>query len=422
MNTERVISYRSDGPSGARKGLWYALIGFGLLVVLILVVVGFTLLASPPPLSDKSGAQTGSFETNNGSPDPDPMVDQGTGSAFLNPAAGMGITSDYNRRPEDDAEFLAWKRKYNKTYLTPLEEVSRYAQWKITQEKLTRFRLQNPGASFEARQWADQSDEEFQSNHLGPTVSAKTYNAVNSVAVRNNFGDDYNAAPSGTLARTVPASFDWRTKNAVTPVQNQNQCASSWAFASSDVVATQNFLRTGSLQSLSSQQLLDCDSNNLACRGGVLSNSFSYIRLNGLETVQTYPPSDPLRVFQSSCQYNAANVLPFTKNITFGQVAENEKTIRTYLVSIGTLAAMMDASSLQHYSSGVLSSPNGCSSTDVNHAVEIVGYGTDQVAGDYWIVKNSWGTGWGENGYFRIQRGTNLCAIESGVMYAKRAS
>lgn len=416
----RVSKGRASNTKNTQKGIWLAAIVFLVIVVVVLVVVGFSVLASPPPLSDKNGNQVGSFVTNNGPPNPDRSIDRGTGVAYLNPAAGIGLTSGYAMNPADDAAFIAWKTKYNKSYSSKNEELSRYAQWRLTQEKLVSLQQQNPGATFEAKQWADVSDVEFQATHLGPTVSTKTYNAVNSVAVQENFGDELNAAPAASLVRQVPASFDWRTKNAVTPVHDQQQCGACWAFTSSDVVATQNFLRTGNLQSLSPQQMIDCESNNLGCRGGVLSNAFSYIRANGLEPLPTYPYVETSHIFRSTCKYNPSAVLPFTKHITFGQVSENVASIQKHLVSIGTLAAVMDASSLQHYSSGVLSSPNGCSSTDVNHAVEIVGYGTDPNAGDYWLVKNSWGTDWGENGYFRIRRGTNLCAIESGVMYAKR--
>lgn len=407
------------GSANSSKWIVLALIAFVILAVVM--GVGLALLNQPPGPSPAEAPKTYNMLTGNNAPDINARYDSGTRAVSIDPAAGIGLTSSMSKSFGDDPAFIAWKRTYNKRYFTPLEESTRYGQWLANAQEVEQLQRDNPGATFALGPFADMPVQDFEATHLGPTVLAKDYNLLNSVEIQQMFGSESNFLPSGALvgAAGVPKQFDWRQRKAVAPVKSQQQCSASWSFTASDVVATQRFLKTSILESLSPQQLIDCDANNLGCQGGVLSNAFGYVRNNGLELLNTYPYSSPASIHQSVCRAEPPKAASNTKFITFGMAGETEKSIRTHLVSVGTLAAVMDASGLQFYTGGILSSKNACSSTEVNHAVEIVGYGTDPKYGNYWIVKNSWGALWGENGYFRIASGQNVCAIESSVMYAK---
>ncbi|CAL8122206.1 unnamed protein product [Orchesella dallaii] len=217
---------------------------------------------------------------------------------------------------------------------------------------------------------------------------------------------------------TLPASIDWRTKGAVTPVKNQGNCGSCWAFTATGALEGRIFQKTGKLPNLSEQNLVDCATNVngqgccSGCDGGWMTDAYDYVKINtGINGNATYP----YETKQLTCRYKSTAKAGTATGYVY--TAEDDENDLKKAVAAGVVATAIDATELQAYVSGVFK----CTKFEaLNHGVLIVGYGTDASLGDYWLVKNSWGTGWGEKGYIRIARGKGYpdsCGIASASNY-----
>jgi len=207
----------------------------------------------------------------------------------------------------------------------------------------------------------------------------------------------------------APATMDWRKQGAVTPIKNQQQCGSCWSFSTTGSTEGCHQIKTKSLVSLSEQNLVDCSDSegNQGCDGGLMTQAMDYIIKNkGLDTEKSYPYTAQ----DGTCKFNKNNVgatLASYSNVQSG----SETSLQTAGVS-GPVSVAIDAShsSFQFYSSGVYYEPD-CSSQDLDHGVLMVGWDTDKSSA-YWIVKNSWGTDWGQQGYIWMSRNkNNNCGI-----------
>jgi len=219
----------------------------------------------------------------------------------------------------------------------------------------------------------------------------------------------------------LPSSINWIEKGLVTPIKNQGQCGSCWAFSTIAALEGQHAKATGKLIGLSEQQLLDCAREkygNGGCqKGGDMRPAFQYIKDNeGIETDKDYPYT----AVQGDCKYDkskrAAGVTGYV-NITQG----DEKALQDAVAKIGPISVGIDAGSIlfQFYSGGVYNDPFFCHSEmeKLNHGVAVVGYGNEGGA-DYWLVKNSWGTVWGDKGLIKMSRGkNNQCGIATYATY-----
>jgi len=211
----------------------------------------------------------------------------------------------------------------------------------------------------------------------------------------------------------LPAYVDWREQGVVTPVKNQGHCGSCWTFSTTGAVESHWALYGGkNLSLLSEQQLVDCagDFNNHGCNGGLPSQAFEYIQFTGgIETEMNYPYMG----VDQNCSFDsskiAADVYYGSVNITSG----DEQAIVETVATIGPVSiAFQVTSDFRNYDGGVyVGQTCQASAATVNHAVLAVGYGTDSKKLDYWIIKNSWGAEWGEEGYFRMQRGVDMCGV-----------
>jgi cathepsin L len=210
----------------------------------------------------------------------------------------------------------------------------------------------------------------------------------------------------------LAGALDWRQKGAVTPVKNQGQCGSCWAFSAVAALEGAHAVSTGSLVPLSEQQLNDCSwaQGNEGCNGGLMDQSFQYVISNkGITTGAAYPYT----ARDGKCKTD----VPVAATISsYVNVEANSEDSLMKAINLGPVSVAIQASSMafQFYSGGVLSDKS-CG-TNLDHGVTLVGYGTENNV-DYWIVKNSWGGSWGESGYIRMVRGQNQCGIAADACY-----
>jgi C1A family cysteine protease len=216
---------------------------------------------------------------------------------------------------------------------------------------------------------------------------------------------------------SLPTSVDWTKKGAVTPVKNQGQCGSCWAFSATGAVEGAHAIKTGKLISVSDQQLVDCSGSygNQGCNGGLMDSAFKYIIQNGgvcAEADYPYTASD------DSCKSSQCKSVASIDGF-YDVPVNNEDALQAAVAKQPVAVAIQaDQTCFQFYSSGVLTCTCG---SQLNHGVLAVGYGNEGGL-DFWNVKNSWGNTWGLNGYIKLERGANTgrsgkCGIQAAASY-----
>jgi len=293
-------------------------------------------------------------------------------------------------------QFLQWYKQHNKTY-TRESFGERYMTFKKNVQFIKEHNAKNLSVKVGLNEFADMTNEEF------GTVM-KGYNHINRPYIRSK-NSKHNLG-----AIKLPTSIDWTTKGAVTPVKNQAQCGSCWAFSTTGSVEGANAIATGNLVSLSEQELVDCAGSygNQGCNGGLMDYAFEYVRAKGLCTESAYPYKGVNGVCKSSC--TAAVKISGYTDVTSESEDALMQAVAQQPVSVAIEA---DRSVFQFYTSGVMDSSQ-CG-TQLDHGVLVVGYGEQDGEG-YWKVKNSWGASWGMNGYILLGRGTGEKAGVCGVL------
>lgn len=209
----------------------------------------------------------------------------------------------------------------------------------------------------------------------------------------------------------VSSSVDWREKGVVNPVRDQGQCGSCWSFSTIQSVESASAIKYGKLQQLSEQQLVDCDNFkngglDHGCNGGLMDNAFTWIGKNGgICSREEYPYVSGTTMTAGSCQ--KCSVEPNTKVSKFVDITAGSDTAMMSALSLQpvSIAIEADQRAFQLYSSGVFDESCG---TNLDHGVGLVGYGTTEDGKDYYILRNSWGSTWGDNGYMYLARGSSF--------------
>jgi cathepsin F len=286
-------------------------------------------------------------------------------------------------------EFDNFRVKFGKTYTSPEETEIRRAVFAANVAKIASLNAMKDGAVYGVNEFADLTEDEFRSQKLGFT---------------GGFACKGPQADTDSLP-AADASVDWRAKGAVTPVKNQGQCGSCWAFSTTGDIEGTTFLATGKLPELSEQDLVDCDKVDQGCGGGLMDQAMeTVIKAGGLESESEYP----YKGVGGSCQFSKSKVVA---NISSYECVKTDETaMAAYVSKNGPLSIALNAGPMQFYMGGV-ADPLFCSPSHLDHGVLIVGYGTEG-SKDYWIIKNSWGETWGEKGYYRIIRGKGKCGLD----------
>ena len=295
-------------------------------------------------------------------------------------------------------------QEYSKDYPDEITELRRHTIWQAN------------------KKYVDEHNQHL-ADRLGFTVGLNEYSDLDSAEFAKQLtGALPHSKPKPTgntyvaVGSKIPTSVDWRTKGVVTPVKNQGQCGSCWAFSCTGSLEGQHALKTGNLVSLSEQNLVDCSGSegNEGCNGGWPQWADEYIIKNGgIDTEASYP----YRAEDEKCRFKTADVGATCKSYT-DITSEDEQALTEAIADVGPISVCIDAShaSFQMYSKGVYYEPD-CSETELDHCVLAVGYGTDD-SKDMYIVKNSWGTSWGMQGYIYMSRNrNNNCGIATHASY-----
>jgi len=318
-----------------------------------------------------------------------------------------------HRNPDLDEHWQLYKKVNQKQYSAGDEQRRRMIWEAAVKTVAAHNRKYDMGLSTYRKgvnKFADLTDEEFVARFTGARPPTRTFG-----------GKFYK--PSGN---PDVAEVDWRNEGAVTEVKNQGECGGCWSFSSTGSVEGQNFLKTGELISLSEQQLIDCstDYGNTGCRGGWMDFAFEYIKHNGGINSEAEYPFQMKRslAVNMTCRFNPDGT---RVNVTgFVAIAPGkEDDLQDAIANVGPISVAISVSkNLRLYSSGILDDLNCTSSYfELDHGVLAVGYGTGTAAENYspyWLIKNSYSTSWGEEGYFRLLRdGSNMCGIATAASY-----
>jgi cathepsin L len=309
-----------------------------------------------------------------------------------------------------------YKESHGKVYLSEEHETYRYGVFKANMDLIEKhnseYSMGMHTYTLGVNSFADWTVEEFREKMLGTR-----YNMTHQ-----------KGASAGTFVRLPPTvkaadNVDWRDLGAVTPVKNQGQCGSCWSFSTTGSLEAAHFRLTNELVSLSEQQLVDCSGkyHNEGCNGGLMDNAFSYIKDNGgLDTEESYP----YHARQEKCHFNKKTI-GSTCSGFIDVTSGDEQALRDAVAQAGPVSVAIDVTEgkFMLYKDGIFVDDTCSNGQDeLNHGVLVVGYGTNSTTDgknmDYWIVKNSWGEGWGEKGYIRMARNlNNMCGIATASSY-----
>jgi len=314
----------------------------------------------------------------------------------------------------DDDAWNLYKFQFGKNH-SPKEEAIRKQNFLANQRAIEAHNRKNTEWQMGVNKFSDLSDDEKVSL-LGAKPAIR----------RERLLSRETSYP--VLDRALPVSIDYRTNKCMQPIKDQGQCGSCWSFATIVPLEFNSCNKTGTAVALSEQMLVDCDTTNGGCNGGMYDRAWQFLQGKGgaMKSASYAYTSGTTGTAGSTCKF--ASTAIGAKVSSFGWVEPYPDTtaIMTRLQSDGPLPAAIEVqNSLYSYSTGVYSDSTCPSDVNtVNHAIVIVGYGTTTAtstvpATPYWIVRNSWGTGWGLSGYFMIKRGVNMCNIESWAAYVK---
>jgi C1A family cysteine protease len=298
-------------------------------------------------------------------------------------------------------EFTNFQERFSKRYSTIQELENRFS---VFRKNFVGILVHNADLSqnftMGVNQFTDLTPEEFKAQYVG--------------GLKAEVGS-YGCKSFSSSASGAPSSIDWRTKGAVTSVKDQGQCGSCWTFSATGAVEGAWAISSGKLVDLSEQELVDCATGvsygSHGCNGGQMEGAFKFVIENGQCSLSSYPYTSGVSKTGGTCQ----KCSPVADISSCSDVKPNDQLSLKAAVAQQPVAVAIEADTryFQSYASGVLTS-SSCGTT-LDHGVLVVGYGTEN-GQDYWNIKNSWGTTWGDQGYVKIARSSStndpgICGI-----------
>ena len=332
--------------------------------------------------------------------------------AFLPFLAEANSLFNHDQGRSDLEEFFQFEKDFGKLYSSERERWERFG---VFSANLRRIKSHNeePGITYTLgiNKFADMSDEEFKRVHLHGYSGSPRMNLL-------------KVKPTSNEVETadLPSEVDWRKRGVVTPVKDQGYCGSCWAFATVEQVESYYALaNNGSQTLLAPQQLVSCMDNpdqcggTGGCAGATAELGMGYISQHGLVKESDLPYKSGTSGVDETCPSDLTH--PELKVKDFGLLPSNDvEAVKKHLATVGPLAVNVDASGwFSRYTGGVFHGCDYSKDIDIDHVVQLVGYGTDAAGqGDYWLIRNSWGPHWGEDGYIRLKReSTEVCGFDS---------
>ncbi|KAE9549194.1 hypothetical protein FO519_007589 [Halicephalobus sp. NKZ332] len=299
---------------------------------------------------------------------------------------------------DDDTLLDAASTAFNVSFKDNNDKAAKRGKFNKNLEKAQNLTNKHKNARFGVTPFSFMDFDEFKNSYLMKPMAPEDL----PVRPTEKFGNNRR--------KRAATSVDLRTKNAVGAIRNQGNCGSCWTFATITTMETSFFKRTGVLLDLAEQQLVDCDKSDHGCSGGWMSTAYTYAQTNPIAQEAT----NMYQAKETTCG-PTSTVATNVKVTNYTQLQPNDTTSMMNALEQGySLAIAMKSGTdeFMQYTGGILDDPTDCPDNNVDHGVAIIGYGTANGI-PYWIVRNSWGTGWGESGYVRIKRGINYCNMET---------
>jgi len=294
-------------------------------------------------------------------------------------------------------QFIEFQRAYNKVY-SHGEFLKRFQIFEENMKWAAELKKQNPLANFGPTKFSDLTKEEFAKFYLMPNYTRQNPKPTHRV----------------TFAAPNPTTFDWAGSNVQPPVisavKDQGQCGSCWAFSATETIESAYAQHNNIAPAiLAPEQIVDCDinGNDQGCNGGFPTGAYQYVQsAGGMDSEQSYPYTAGQSGQGGSCEASDNTVVKGT-NVASYKTVSGETGLYQHASTKGPVSVCVDASSWQNYQNGVMTS---CGDS-IDHCVQLTGYNGYNGGNPYWIVRNSWNTNWGINGYIWIAIGQDLCAI-----------
>lgn len=308
--------------------------------------------------------------------------------------AALGMKGQDQLLTSADYEFMRYVTEYGKTYATKAEFDMRAGVFKESLQAIEEHNAAGNTHQLGLNHLSDLTHHEYK-KLLGYRSDLRPERQEAELLSEENLAD----------------SADWRTKGAVTGVKNQGQCGSCWAFSTTGAIEGAREIAGQGLTSLSEENLVECSKQNHGCKGGAMVLGFMYAEEHPLMTEAAYPYTSGTGK-QGSCKYESSEGVGKVRG--FKDVGKSASQMKAAIMK-GPVSVAIEADKtvFQHYRSGVIT--GGACGTKLDHGVLAVGYGEED-GEPYFLVKNSWGPSWGDEGYVKIGQ-SNVCGILADASY-----
>jgi len=317
--------------------------------------------------------------------------------------------------------FESYVEKFNKTYADDAERKHRFMAFLENEEEIIKLNKLEGKAIYGWTKFSDMTKEEFKQRlNYVPYDKERRSKLFGEIPVHK------------TEKKLTVSTLDWRSHNAVTPVKDQGQCGSCWAFSAVETVESAYLMKNKGTNAktflLSEQEVVSCDTGDAGCNGGDLPSAFDYIEsAGGLASEASYPytsgdgDSGTCLSFSTVGGTTPKSYAYATPTCDGSCNNQDEDTLATNMAAVGPIGICVNAENWQNYYGGVMSS-SSCGSHrawSLDHCVQLVGFTSIDSDSGYWIIKNSWASDWGEDGYIYVSYGSNTCGVADEAMFVK---